>query len=482
MNVLLIVFDTLRADHISAINSDAVKTPNIDRVATDGLLFENAFSTGPGTPQGHAGLFTGHYPSNCGVVGGGDTLSPTTPTISEVLQDAGYSTFGICGPGKISSRWGYDRGFDTYRELFDESITPELSRDYARNALTDHRARQDCLRTIRRGPDQNTSLKFDLLQDGISGQKDPWFAFANFLTPHAPYDPPRPHKQEATPSLSRPKFYISQFLQERFGRKPESIERDDVRPERVFRAAAVGGHPYFDSPDWLTDAEMYVLKQWYRAEIRYLDNQFGEFWNWFQSTPDADNTLVILTADHGEYFGEHDLLYHGIHLFDEVLNVPLILNGPDIPANLTSELASLADIFSTICDWCDIDGPPADGQSLLSPHSRSAILAEYGIHDIDKLPFGDAVQDEIHSRYTVGRKCIRTETEKLILNSDGEETLYDVTAGEIVREDADRTRELRERMAESIPLEFQEIPYTDSDERGRDETLRRNLRELGYIE
>jgi arylsulfatase A-like enzyme len=149
-NVLLLIFDALRADFLSCYGGPA-DTPTLDRLAEGGTLFEQAYSVSSGTPVSHAAMFSGQYPSETGVVGQTD-VPQDIPLIASWLRDTGYDTFGIRGPGRMGSEWDFDRGFDEYFErgtdmpkytspeflkyvLFEDRLRPLLLKDLVRTLL-----------------------------------------------------------------------------------------------------------------------------------------------------------------------------------------------------------------------------------------------------------------------------------------------------------------------------------------------------------
>lgn len=482
-NVLLCIFDTLRADAPSCYGGAFdVRTPTIDRVASRGTMFENAFATGTFTPPSHGSLFSGQYPSGTGVLGGWPTMPESEPLLAEWLRDHGYDTFGIAGPPKMGSDTGMDRGFEGYYEVYDH-VADRPSAAYLIQLMTEPLIRRDFLRTLRRGHDYFTELKFDRLRATLPELEPPFFAMANFTTVHAPYDPPRPYKRRATPTLSRPRIPIVEELREH----TETLSDPDVRTERVLEAAdgadSVTIKPrYYDDPSYLTEAELAILRAWYGASLRYLDDRLGAFLDWFERELDSD-TLLILTSDHGEGFGEHGILYHGVFPHDEITHVPLIVSGPDVPSDeRRHDLASLVDLFDTVCDLCDLPmSGTTDGRSLFAGDPRDAVFAERAITDIRSLSVADDVSEETLHAFEIGRKSIRTADHRYELRSDGSEQLYALPEERPVDEpDETVLATLRDRLVATIGDEF-------FDDRGDDDVeyragVERNLRQLGYLE
>lgn len=482
-NILLFVYDTLRPDYLSCYNQDSMmQTPNIDRVANDGSLFENAFSAGPGTDISHAALFTGQFPSQTGLVGGGKKIPENLKLLAEHLSKNGYETFGLSGPGKIRSDLGFERGFNEYVEPYYEDLSPDFSGGYLKSAFRDSIIRRDLIRTVREGPDSLTNLKFDIFERFISNSSEPFFGFANFLTCHAPYNPPRPHKRQATPDLSRGRYYVTDLMKKIMGLEPESIENQNIRTDRVLKASRCLGQPFHADPNWLTDRELGYIRKWYAASVNYLDQRFGHFLEFFNQSGYDDNTIIILCSDHGEHLGEHGLLYHGDFLYDEVIQVPLVMSGPGVPPGKRwSKLVSLVDVFDTICDLADIRTPEdITGRSVLSSEKRGHIFAEYGIRDMSKSKKRPHVSKSDLVPYARGLKCIRTTEHKLVLRSDGATELYELPDEDrLVNDDAEVTENLLSIIEETLGLEF--IHFSDELNQIAKPGLRENLERLGYI-
>lgn len=483
-NVILLVFDTLRPDALSCYDGEefGVATPSVDRVAARGTRFERAFSTGAWTPTAHGSLFSGRYPSGTGFLGGWPTMPESVPLLADRLRSAGYDTFGIQGPAKMGPETGLGRGFDEYYDVY-SSVADRPSVAYLKQLLTEPTVRRDFRRLATRGNDYYTGIRFDRLRQAVDEMDEPFFAMANVPTAHWPYDPPRPYKREATPDLSRPTIP----LVEEFRERAQSFDDSRVREDRLFAAAdGRDGRSidlrYYDDSDYLNDAELDVLRRWYGACVRYLDDWLGRFLDWLDARGLTDDTLLVLTADHGEFFGEHDVLYHGNFLYDEVTRVPLIFAGPGVEGGVVrNDLASLVDLFDTLCDLCTLPAPKAtDGLSLFGSETRNAVFAEEAVFDASDEPDADAVSAETLREFELGRKSIRTDEYRFELRSDGTERLYELPGERVVDDpDSEITDQLRERLIDALGEEFR------NDVEGAaeySEAVKRNLRQLGYIE
>lgn len=483
-NVIVLVFDTLRSDYLSCYGSD-VETPAFDSLADDGVLFESAFGTAPGTPISHASLYTGQYPSEHGVTGQYIDLPEGEPTIAEWLNDSGYDTYGITGPAKMGSEWGYDRGFDAMYEPYYEHPDPTSWKNITKS-LKDPRFGRYFFRQVTRGGNEKTRLKFDLIRDQIESDLDaPFFTLCNFTTVHAPYDPPRPYKQSETEEFSRPRWFFLEYLLDDAG----SISDDDIRLDRVYNVQTGDGiGKFLSDPDYLNEKEVELLRDWYAASVRHLDAELERFLEFYRSEL-ADDTILVVTADHGEQLGERNLWEHSHYLYDETLNVPLIVAGPGVPeGQRRSDLVSHVDVFDTICDRCDLEAPEAtSGTSLFDGPERDAVFMEYGERDIEDFRTSSAhgryMDRSQLKRFSAGRKGIRTEDYQFEVTSNGTEQFYDLPGQVEVEDPPEETvREARERLFDRLGEEFGTWPEGDPADDGVDADVTGNLRQLGYID
>ncbi|WP_135805510.1 sulfatase [Halorussus marinus] len=482
-NVLLLVFDTLRADALSCDDGAfPVETPTIDGVAERGTSFENAFAVGPWTPPSHGALFSGQYPNQTGFDGAWPTMPESVPLLAEWFADRGYRTFGIPGPAKMGSATGLDRGFEAYYEVYEE-VAERPSVAYLYQLVTDPLIRRDFFRLASQGNDYYTEIKFEKLREWLADTPEPFFAMANLTTVHAPYDPPRPYKHDQTPALSRPRFGLVEELID----SPCQYDDPAVDDDRLFAAADGAGAQsialrYRDDSSSLTEAELDVLREWYAASLRYLDDRLGAFLEWFERAGLADDTVVVLTSDHGELFGEHGALYHGNFLYDEVTRVPLVFAGPGVPeADPRDKLASHVDLFATLCELCGLDAPETAGDSLFGGDARDAVYAAEAPSDLSDTEAVDEVSAETLRAFELGRKSVRTDEYRFELRSDGTEILYDLPGESVVAEpDESVVADLRARVTEALGERFEKAgSESDAD---YSPGVERNLRELGYIE
>lgn len=301
-NVLVIVVDTLRADHLSTYGYMRPTSPNLDRLAQQGVLFENAVSTSSWTLPAHASLVTGRYTYEHHAEM--RPLDDRYPTIGEALRARGYRTGAFSGNVMLFNRaQGFGRGFlhfEDYFHTFGDSIMRTLYGREARNYLVPHLGVEDIIGR-RRAAAINDSVVRWIERD----PSRPFFAFLNYFDTHDPYVPPEPYRR---------KFATSKNLGGLL-RTPEAgdiLRYPDMTPEQL---------------QGEIDA--------YDGAIAYTDDHIGQLLADLRQRGLLDNAFVVVTADHGESFGEHGLFLHRNALYWESIHVPLIMVRPGVvPAGL----------------------------------------------------------------------------------------------------------------------------------------------------
>ena len=477
-NVLIVVCDSLRPDLLSAYGG-TVDFALLDELANRGTLFERAYAAGPGSSISHAALFSGQYPSTSGV-GGQVDIPADVPLLAEHLRKAGYETFGMPGPSRMGSHWGYDRGFDEYLEKWAD-IPSAVSLEDLRLAINNPGLvapmPKEILRRLRYGDDKYTSYLLDVFERKVRRLEEPYLGFINLTTVHTPYDPPRPYKRETTPELSRPRTGLGEL----FGGE-EKFNRADIDVNGLHQAQVHEGTPrLYEDPSYLRDEEMETLLAWYRASISYLNDRLDATFRRLRSAGELENTIVVLLADHGEQFGEHDLLGHMYFHFEACLRVPFAIAGPGVPQGHHDDFISLIDVFPTVCDLADIDPPPGlEGRSTFGPPAtrRSAVFAENGARPLSDT-YRAHLSDESLERFSRGLKSVRTDDYLFTLDSAGEQRLYERPGETPVPLSAGPVDELHEMIHDELGDQFP--PGSESD-REMSAEVESNLRRLGYIE
>lgn len=291
-NILVIVMDTLRADHLSSYGYNRPTSPNIDRVALGGVLFENAFSTSSWSLPSHASLLTGLYPHEHGAEI--NYFNGLSPTLAEALRERGFRTAAF----SANQTWftvsrGFGPGFLHFEDFFNSLA------DMAARTLYGRKIEQFVLVPLGYEDYPGRKRAEEVTQETLRwigrDARRPFFAFLNYFDLHDPYLPPQP--------------YRSKFSKIR-------------NPGGIINTMRLRYYPTL-TPEQLQD-EMDA----YDGAIAYVDAEIGRLLSGLEERGLAANTLVVITSDHGESFGEHGLLTHVNSLYREVIQVPLIFYWP----------------------------------------------------------------------------------------------------------------------------------------------------------
>jgi arylsulfatase A-like enzyme len=302
-NILVILVDALRADHLSCYGYARPTSPHVDRITQQGVLFEKAFPTSSWTLPSHASLLTGRYPYEHGA----DWSRPQAlldrrhPTLAEALRSRGYRT----GAFSANLFWftrpmGFGRGFIRFEDYF-HSIGDMASRTlYGRviEKFVLQRLGFEDIPARKRASDINRAL----LNWADGERNKPFFAFLNYMDTHDPYLPPQPYRDQFS-KLKNP----GGILNWRVGRHHPPMTAEQLQSE--------------------IDA--------YDGAVAYVDDHIGKLLMELQKRGLTDNMLVVITSDHGESFGEHGVFLHGNGLYREEIQVPLIFWWPgQVPAGV----------------------------------------------------------------------------------------------------------------------------------------------------
>jgi len=291
-NVLFILVDTLRQDHVQPYG-EATPTPGITRLSEEGTRYADAVTVIPKTTQSVAAFQTGNYPVTNGVRILKGTLATEQETLAEVLRDNGYSTGAFVHNGWVMRGRGFEQGFEQFWSFF------ELERAWGPARLSGWITAIDTFSTQRiRSFDGNTdaAVATDQVVDWLSTVEQPFYGYVHYFDPHWPYRPP--------------------------GVDGECKVNNIRQIKRISR-----GRMMFKNP--LSDAENERACELYRQEITYNADQVGRLLSALDDMGVADNTIVVFTADHGHSLGEHDYWYHhGEFLYDVSMSIPLIIKAP----------------------------------------------------------------------------------------------------------------------------------------------------------
>ncbi len=367
-NVILLVIDTLRADHLGCYGYDRNTSPHLDGLSGRSILFRDVTAQAPWTNPSVATLMTSLYPSSHHMLtlrAGGRlrTLDGDIETLAEVFRDHGYRTAAFTANPWLVSGIGIERGFETYRNL------PLTTRAITLNGMA-------------------VEWMEHLRDDG------PFFLYVHYMDVHGPYDPPAP--------------YDEFFEPEKPGRllEPEEIER----------------MPEYLRVEGLTTLEEYEAL--YDGGIRYWDSCLSLFLADLRSLGILDESLLIVTADHGEEFLDHGGFNHGSTLFQEQLHVPLIWCPPHGRGNgrIVDQPVELVDVMPTLLSSLEIEPPALQQGEDLSPLLDGGSLEPRPAFSEAAVAFGGVAMPE------GTMKSVKFGDRKAIVNLDtGELAVYDLS-------------------------------------------------------
>jgi arylsulfatase len=321
-NVLLISIDSLSADRLGAYGNPRDVSPTLDRLAREGVVFERAYSPTSWTLPAHVTLLTGRLPHHHRTIGWRDTIRPSETLLQETFGRRGYETVGFYGGPLLHPYYGFGRGFDAYESCMSHQYDAE---ELMKRGLVESHADQT-----------NPAIEraFTRWVGRRSGK--PFFAFVHMWDVHYDYMPPEPYASMFDPDYDGPLD----------GRR-------------------ITG-PGF--PDNASKRDVEHLLALYDGEIRYTDDTIGRMLAALDAAGVLRDTVVVVTADHGEEFREHGGKTHHRTVYTESVHVPLVVWGRGVPAGRrVAEPVSLADVAPTISGLAGTDPlPDPDGRSLVA--------------------------------------------------------------------------------------------------------------------
>jgi choline-sulfatase len=424
-NVILIVIDTLRWDHVGSYGaSRRDTTPALDRFAREAVRFDRAYATAPWTRPSIGSMITGLYPSSHGGTGVDVPLPNTALTLAEILSARDYTTDGVVSNWVISEKNGFAQGFDTYHEsasLLQKESTSKQVTEVART----------------------------LLEKRI-GQERPFFLFVHYFDPHFRY---LPHAEIG-------------WAGGEVGRIADWPTMFDLR-----KLASE-----------LTEAEVENLRDLYAEEIRHADTQVGDLIAAIDELGLAEQSVVAIVSDHGEEIFDRDYIGHAHSLHEELIRVPFMLRVPGVPAMQVETPVSLVGLTPTILDAAGVshDGIDFQGSSLM-PMTRGEADSEGAplFVEVDFIPEHRIVrtsrkQGIVHGRY----KLIRDLAANTL-------SLYDLAADpselrDLAPERPDLVRELLPQLEAGVALSGERSVQPDRLELSDEDRVL--LEELGYID
>lgn len=457
-NILLISFDTMRADFLGAYGSSPSVTPNLDRFAKKAVRFRRAYGAVPFTPPSlwallhSVHIYAHEYSTNLRVRYRGEN------SFVERLRAAGYHTVGFTGSSILNRGSGFAAGFDEYFDTWSEP----------------------CLHN-----ETTLSRILEYAKKGLKS-RSPYFLYVHFYDPHAEWgDAPK-------------KFRVYPARRSAFSDKLDKFHFFDPTPTKVYLLQSEALLAYLGVDSVAGDhrhLSQLVIPS-YRSEVAWSDDVFGRLTRALRKWGLLDDTVVIVTSDHGFSFGEHDqLLGYVFPLFDEATRVPLMVSAPSLSPRVVSQPVSLIDVGPTILDFAGVGTRHNDGVSfreLLEGHAPTGkprpVYAESGTILRQQLkrffPF-----DPLH-RYAAGvenRHSMLVERHRKLIYMPsrlGEKfELFDLQLDPGERNDIyDANDPLDRRMVKQLLAMRESLAHRYGKPATVDPEMLKHLESLGYIE
>jgi len=450
-NILLLVLDCVRFDGLHIFGNARSVTPNLDRLAASSRRYTQARSAAIWTLPSHASMFTGLYPGQHGVNVETRWLDESIPTMAEILNRAGYQTAAFSTNAWVGPHFGLDRGFEHFSALW--RIVPSMGK--ARFPWWEKALRKGLLE--RRGKGARKLNRYVRKWWRRRDPARPFFMFGLYLDAHLPYRPP--------------KGYAERLLQ------PEALRRA--------RAANQDAWAYMADEVAMTLEDFAGLRALYDAEIAYIDDQIGDLFAFLKSVDALDNTLIVVTSDHGENIGDHGLMDHQYCVCDSLARVPFIIHYPEAfvagddptPVQHTDLLPTFLDLAQTA------PASSLPGHSLISQSSKLQIT-QYTAPHRHRFARRHPDFDLASKGYNRTYDAITQDGYKLIRSNRGDRWLYNLIddpdeMADLAAEHPQRTQQLVAALdawlADHPPLaDVAAAPELDAD-------LQKHLRGLGYL-
>jgi arylsulfatase A-like enzyme len=405
-NVLLVSIDTLRADGLSCYGNPRPTSPNIDRLAADGTRYVDIFASVPWTLPSHVTMLTGLEPDVHGVNDLDRTIPRAAPLLAEIFQNAGYHTFAATSSFLVSPTFGFGRGFEDYL------LYPEGRADQVRD------------------------MTFQLL----AKTKRPWFIFVHFFDPHLPYSPTRDSKRE-------------------LGIRGPDVEYVTARMTHLL-------YRFVDLLLGYNPRQRAAVRALYDGDVRDVDRALGQILNKI----DLSNTLVFVTADHGEEFGEHGWSGHSVALYDESLRVPLIEHGPGVARGVViDQLSDLTQLLPLIISRVGLRDPYGRNE----PHfGQGAYASTHAFGNIRYSWRHDGWTFLTLNKFSYGLHNV--EHPPGLFNAPAERD-------NLITRDPDRAARMQDEMDHFIGREIARYGRMKAGQSMIDQQRLNRLRELGYV-
>ncbi len=463
-NVVWITLESTRADHTTMGGYARDTTPNLDRIAgaSRGRSFRNCHTHGIWTLASSASILTGTVPTHHGAGMENDAIPEAIETVPERLHDVGYRTACLSPNSHLSSATDLDRGFDEFTWLSADTLVeeagPRILFKYLRNCRRHGPGLTTDTRRHGTGFIMNEIAKRRI--GSYAGDDEPFFLYAHYGDPHHPYHPPRRFLEP----------YADDFEMD----VDEALEFGQYHHAN-FHQLIADGCPF-------TDDEWDVLHALYDAEVAHTDELVGDL---FAHTRQLglDNTVFIVTADHGELFGEQGMLAHLVVAADAVTHVPCVVHSADALVDHDGETVQHADLMRTLLETAGADTDGMQGVDLRE-ETREHTLTQRGAKrtlknlerfeelnpEFDRTPYHAAT---LHALRTTGFKYQRSDERAELLELPDETHDVTDTNPSVAKRLDDELDDILETDGQPVSPEGREGEFTDA--------MKEQLADLGYL-
>jgi len=455
-SIVWITLDSVRADHTTIDGYRRETTPNLEALATDGTASSNCFAHSNATLRSSASILTGMEPSRHTVGMGSSRLPDEVQTVPERFAEVGYKTACLSRNSHLSEATGLDRGFDRFEWLSASTLLEvagiRTTLSYLRN-IRKHSAGFTLNPAKHATPFVMNEVASRWLRDLADAQ--PFFLYLHYNEPHRPYFPPLPYLEHYTDEITL---------------SPAEATNLSMEVHRNCSQFIADGLP-LDEDEWE------ALKAMYDAEIAYTDDRVGALIEEIRTIVGPD-CVIVVTADHGELFGEGGMLAHRVVLHDAVLRVPLIVSGLDVDVP-EERLVQHADVMMTLLARADGRTEGLQGVPL-ETEDREHVFAERGRVDLDayrsRNPEFDSAgyrASPLHAVRDVSFKYLESGGEGRLHELPDEDTEVSATFPDVRESLARRLHERLEAASGSIGPE-RNPEFTRA--------MQRQLKDLGYFD
>ncbi len=406
-NVLLLVWDTVRADRLSLYGADRPTTPFLEKWAREARVFENAMAAASSTLPNHASLFTGRLPTEHGVHARRPRLEETFVTLGEEFSAAGYRTFFWSSNPHLTEARGFAQGFDKILHPWSESVADRTARHVKKKV--ERGAGDDELRQKLEQGDVDPWLMKDAapvseaaLAEFLSSDGNrPWFAFVNWMEAHRPWLPVTRHRRRI-------------FSDDQVKRSYDVDQSWESTWSYCFGLRTADAD------------ELALTRGLYDATLRELDERLENLLQRLEEAGELDNTLIVVTSDHGELLGEHHLYDHQFSLHAPLTRVPLVLWDPRrVAPGRVKEPVMVLDLRGTLPRLAGLTDR-IEGDDLMAPRQDRPRLAEYPAWDQHALELvGRQSPDFDASPWSRRLRVLQEGSLAFIEGEDGRHELYD---------------------------------------------------------